>query len=394
MSVLKSWDIDLLASEKKTLLNFLGLYSFFAVIIIAIISFMYFNFQKDLMLQQKRATLQEYANSLILNLKDLHINFDKYQTYPRFKEFETAIYDSDKVKIFSTFKNQDVDFNKLLYISGDNIHFISRPESYYLGSKYIIVTIPVESSWLYNTYENITVFALTALLFMVIFGYFLLRLLLKPMKNALLLLDRFIKDTTHELNTPVSAILTNIEMINKNSVNDKTLKKINRIDTASKTISNIYQDLTYLTLNKKIMSKDEVLNLKPLINERVEYFKTLIQSKNIKIRLELNDAYLTIDKFKITKVIDNLLSNAIKYNKINGQIQIILTQNSLQINDSGIGIDKKRVKEIFKRYKRFDESVGGFGIGLSIVNMIAKEYNLQIDIDSQLKIGTKVKISW
>ena len=49
---------------------------------------------------------------------------------------------------------------------------------------------------------------------------------------------------------------------------------------------------------------------------------------------------------------------------------------------------------MFDRYSRFDKSVGGFGIGLNIVSMIAKEYNLQIDISSIENQETKVKISW
>jgi two-component system OmpR family sensor kinase len=80
------------------------------------------------------------------------------------------------------------------------------------------------------------------------------------MRDALHLLDRFIKDTTHELNTPISAIITNIEMIDKDSLDDKLARKINRIDIGAKTISNIYEDLTFLTLNNKIISQNEELN--------------------------------------------------------------------------------------------------------------------------------------
>ncbi len=53
------------------------------------------------------------------------------------------------------------------------------------------------------------------LIILAIFGLFFVRLFLKPMKNSIKLLDNFIKDTTHELNTPISAILANIEMIDK-----------------------------------------------------------------------------------------------------------------------------------------------------------------------------------
>jgi two-component system OmpR family sensor kinase len=392
--VLKSWDTDLLASEKKTLFNFLALYSFFTAVIIAFIAILYFNFQKDLMLQQKRALLQEYANTLILHLKDLHINFDKYQTYPRFLDFDSAIYDSDAKEIFSTLQNETVDLNKLLYLNDEKIHFISRPESYYLGSKYVVVSIPLQHGWLSQTYKSIAIFASFGLGFMLVFGYFLMRLLLKPMKNALYLLDNFIKDTTHELNTPISAILTNIEMIDYQALDEKQQTKLRRIQTASKTIANLYRDLTYLTLNHKIISRDETIDIKALLIERIEYFKTLFEAKKIHVNTDLGDARLFIDRLKITKLIDNLLSNAIKYNKINGHIDVRLEKNMLQISDTGIGIEPDKLKAVFTRYKRFNQSEGGFGIGLSIVNIIAKEYDIKIDIRSMPQKGTKVTLTW
>ena len=80
------------------------------------------------------------------------------------------------------------------------------------------------------------------------------------MRDALHLLDRFIKDTTHELNTPVTAIITNIEMIDKSLLDEKLAKKINRIEIGAKTISNIYEDLTFVTLNNQIISNNENIN--------------------------------------------------------------------------------------------------------------------------------------
>ncbi|XPV54039.1 MAG: sensor histidine kinase [Halarcobacter ebronensis] len=230
---------------------------------------------------------------------------------------------------------------------------------------------------------------------MVFFGYFLLKLFLKPMRDALHLLDRFIKDTTHELNTPVSAVITNVEMIDIDSLDEKLARKIKRIDTGAKTISNIYEDLTYLTLNNKIISQDENINLSKIVKQRVDYFKTLADVKRIEIKTSIKeDIFIFCDNKKISKLIDNLLSNAIKYNKVKGQIKVSLQENSLIIEDSGKGMSQTQVEQLFERYTRFDKSVGGFGIGLNIVSMIAKEYNLKINVQSQEKIGTKMEVTW
>jgi len=347
------------------------------------------------MLSQKRINLQNYANEFIVKLKQLHINFDKNQTYPRDSRFKTAIYDSDKKLIFSTLKSTEVELDNIVYLHDKSIHFIKEPESYYLGARYVILEIEDDQEWLFTLQQQILIFTSAGFIFMLLIGYFLLRLFLKPMRDAMHLLDRFIKDTTHELNTPISAIVANIEMINIDELDEKLARKIRRIDIGAKTVSTIYQDLTYLTLNNQIMSQNEKIDVSQIILQRVEYFTTLVNVKHIEFNLNIEkDVFLFIDVKKLSKLIDNLISNAIKYNKINGFINIKLKQNYLSIEDSGKGIKKEQLRRLYDRYSRFDKTVGGFGIGLNIVSMICKEYNLHIQINSQVKIGTKVELQW
>lgn len=395
MLVLKSLDIDLTKSEFRTFISFGFLYSFLILLILSSISFIYYKFQKDLMLQEKRHIMQEYSNDFIFRLKDLHINFDKYKYYPRDEKFNSAIFDSDKKLIFSTLKSKNINFDEVTYISDKYIHFVEKPESYYLGAKYIIVEIKDEQTWFYNMKNEIITYASFAFIILMIIGYFITSLFLKPMRDAFNLLDRFIKDTTHELNTPVCAIINNIEMIDKSKLDEKLAKKINRIDIGAKTISNIYEDLTFITLQNKIISQNEELNLSLIVYERVEYFKSLAKIKKIDFKLSIkDDIYLFCDSKKISKLIDNLLSNAIKYNKVLGVIKISLNENSLCIEDSGKGMNQKDLKSLFKRYSRFDKSVGGFGIGLNIVSLIAKEYNLKLEVSSEINKGTKIEVIW
>ena len=395
MLVLKNSGIDLTKSETRTLLGFSFLYSFLVLVILSVVSYLYYQFQKDLMLQEKRQVLQNYSNDLIFRLKDLHVNIDKNNIYPRDERFNSAIFDSNKKKIFSTLKSNDVSLDDIIYLSHNQIHFIKEPESYYLGSKYIIVEVLDDGIWFEVIRYKIGISFLLAFTFMMVLGYFILKQVLKPMRDALHLLDRFIKDTTHELNTPVTAIITNIEMIDKSSLDARLLKKINRIEIGAKTISNIYEDLTFVTLNNQIISKNEDINLSNLLKQRVDYFNSLATIKRVNFHLNIkDDVFIVCDIKKITKLIDNILSNAIKYNKIAGFIKVKLNYNILSIEDSGKGIEKENLKNLFERYSRFDKSVGGFGIGLNIVSLIAKEYNLKIDIKSQINVGTTVEITW
>ncbi|WP_200763701.1 sensor histidine kinase [Nitrosophilus alvini] len=394
MSVSKSLATNLLPIERRTLLAFLSLYTFLTLVILILVSVMYYNFQKDLMLSKTRPKLQEYAKELIYRLKEMHYNFPEDNHYPRYSSFKSAIYDADYVKIFSLLEKENVRFDKSIYKIGDKIHLIKQPDAYYLGTKYVVIEVDDDESWLKETKRNIIFYGSLFLLFMVGLGLFLTKLFLKPMRDTLMLLDNFIKDTTHELNTPVSAILANIETIDKTKLDNKTAKKINRIDIAARTISNIYHDLTFLTLNRAFESLKEKIDMKSLIKERVNFFKILADSKKIDFELYLDDSFIFADRKKIARLIDNILSNAIKYNKIGGKIKITLKKGYLCIEDTGIGIEKEKMDKIYDRYIRFDKSEGGFGIGLNIVKMIADEYNIDIKIKSEKDRGTKVILKW
>ena len=396
MSVLKNWDISLRQSEKKTLRSFFLLYLFFTIVLSLFMATYYYNTQKNLMLKDKRVEFSKYANDEIKKLKYLQINFNKVpRIYPRDKRFKSAIYDSVYVKIFSLLDTNKVDLNEDIYLQNGSIFYIKELESYYLGAKYVVIEVKDDGLWRKEVYNNLLIYGGIVLFALLLMGYFLLYLLLKPMREAIALLDRFIKDTTHELNTPISTILSNIELSDRGNIDEKLQKRLNRIKIGAKTISNLYQDLLFLTLSDKIESKKEDVDLKELFTERIEYFSLFFDSKKITLKQSLKDKVsLHVDKNRLTKLIDNLFSNAIKYNKIRGKIEVVLEDKYFYIKDSGRGIEEDKLEQIFKRYERADKSVGGFGIGLSIVSKIAHEEGLKVEISSIFKKETVVKVSW
>jgi two-component system, OmpR family, sensor kinase len=148
-------------------------------------------------------------------------------------------------------------------------------------------------------------------------------------------------------------------------------------------------------LNNQIISNNENINLSDVLRQRVDYFKSLANMKKITFKMYIKDnVFILCDMKKISKLIDNLLSNAIKYNKISGFIIVDLTDEGFSIEDSGKGISKENLENLFERYTRFDKSVGGFGIGLNIVSLITKEYDFKIDVESQINVGTKMSVKW
>jgi two-component system OmpR family sensor kinase len=361
---------------------------------IGLLSLFYYESQRQLMLSDKRASLAQYAYIQTKRLKVLHYFFPERTEYPRDPRFRSAIYDIEFNRIFSLNKVNRVNFDEEIYLEDGVIHFVKGLDTYYLGTRYLVIEVDNDGQWEVQVWKDIALYSLIAFILFMIFGLYLAKLFLKPMRDSIMLLDRFIKDTTHELNTPLSAILANIEMMDTDVMVEKNRKKLERINIAAKTVSTLYKDLTYLTLEQEKKNEDEVLDVREIIRDRVEYFDILAKSKQITFTLSLGDATIVMDRRKFTRVIDNLISNAIKYNKRNGEIRIVLEKDRLSVADTGIGIAEEKIPFVFDRYLRFNSSEGGFGVGLSIVKKILDEYNIRIEIESKEGVGTRMVLKW
>jgi len=385
---------SLLGSEKKSLLRFFALYVAMVTLLIIVISSYYYQTQEKLMLSNQRATLFKYAYIHAKRLKVLHHFFDERREYPRDPRFKSAIYDIEQKTIFSILDEPHVSFDKEIYMVGKHIHFLKSLDDFYLGTKHIIIEVEDDGIWKELIWKDIIGYGLFFFFFFMLFGLYLAKLFLKPMRDSIVLLDRFIKDTTHELNTPLSAILANIEMMDTEVMIEKNRTKLNRINIAAKTVSTLYKDLTYLTLEQEKENEDVEIDVKALIENRAEYFTILAQSKKLSYTFDLVPTMIFMDKRKFTRVIDNLISNAIKYNKRNGVVGFELHQGELVIWDTGIGIKESKVSFIFDRYIRFNKSEGGFGVGLSIVKKIIDEYGMHIEVISKEGEGTRMVLTW
>ena len=384
----------MLSSEKKVFRRFLTVYIILVTTVIVSISIIYYNSSVERIDLQYKSLMQEFASLQIKRIKWLHNHYPKYNKYPRDDRYNSAIYDLEYEEIFSTLKSKNIFFNKRLYFSGSYAVYVEVLSDYYLGAKYLFIEVPKNGALISKVYRNIAIYGLLAFIILFILGYYLAKMFIKPMKDSLDLLDCFIKDTTHEINTPISIINSNIEMLNLDNLSAKNRKKIDRVMIASRTLENIYKDLKFVTLSDIGRSLDSEFNLKDLIEERVDYFFMHMESKKIVKELKLEDFIVKGDRELYARFIDNIVSNAIKYNRVGGKIEISLSNGVLIIEDSGVGIDKRNIDLIFTRYSRFSEHEGGFGIGLSIVKRIAEFYNIKIEVQSEKNRGTRFIIKW
>ena len=379
-------------AENRTLRAFVLLYGVMALFILALIGTIYHSYSKELMLSTHRLSMQLEAESYIPRLMVWKDEGGRREAFPVDIAYHTAVYTKNGTPVVSYFDLPLRQFVPGIYKEGEQIHFVMAMGSY--GMKEMILGFETRDDglWLKAMWMNFLLYGgmlFTALLFL---GIVLSRLFIRPMREAVILLDNFIKDTTHELNTPVSTIVTNVETIDLAALDEKTRKKIRRI--AAKTIASIYEDLTYLVLHHKVAAVDEPLQIEEIVQERITYFSDHFAQKQLDVTLKLSACTLTADRNKIIRIIDNLLSNAVKYNRRGGRVEVVLDERKLQVSDSGKGIEASKVHQIFERYSRFDNSVGGFGIGLHIVASIVKEYGFKVEVESGPQKGTSITVFW
>lgn len=225
---------------------------------------------------------------------------------------------------------------------------------------------------------KIIFFSFIILLAILIIAYFIIRLSLRPLYRRIDFLNGFIRDTTHEINTPLSVILMSIEMFETDPQ-----KYLNNIKTASKTISTLYEDLTLVKFGGEEDNAVMTFSLSELVRDRLSYFGLNLEQKNINLNAQIAEVQLRSSYKKVRKIIDNLLSNAIKYCDENGDVGVNLTPSALTISNGGAGIAKENLSRIFDLYARFDERNGGFGIGLHIVKTFCDELGFKISCKSK-----------
>lgn len=224
------------------------------------------------------------------------------------------------------------------------------------------------------------------LLFATVFYYLLSKSLLQPLFKSEKEIQNLIKETLHEINTPVATIKMNTKMLQKKEQNPKNLERLERIETSCDNLLNLYNQMEY-SLKEKIDSVTvECFDINEIIEKSIEKFKDI--KKDIQIIYQPQSLMIETDKNGFERVIDNLISNGIKYNKPNGKINIFVEDNTLKISDTGIGIDTKNLFHVFDKYYQENSLNSGIGLGLNIVKAYCDKYKIDLKIDSTKDVGS------
>lgn len=271
---------------------------------------------------------------------------------------------------------------------------ISRGTELLIALVIYVVTMTVLLMAVYHFLEDwhfseFNFFIAGALVFLVAvgWGYILTALIFAPKKKMENTLTELSKNIIHELNIPLATIHANSTMLKKTLKDEKSLKRLQRIEDASSRLARLYDELVY-TITKEIHPiAKERFDVSKVVEESVAIFQE--QQRNI-FKLSLEPYMIEVDKIGFEQMLDNILSNAMKYSPKASLIKIVLDNNSLCVEDKGIGMTTSELLRIHERYFQSDENNEGEGIGLALVKTYCESENIAIHIKSAKNVGTSV----
>ena len=236
--------------------------------------------------------------------------------------------------------------------------------------------------------SNLSVLFIAAFLVSATGAYLLSKIVIEPIREHFEQLEKFSKETLHELNLPINTITTNVKMLRKSNHDEKSLKRLNRIEMACEMLQKRYNELDYLIKRQIQKELIEPFDAKELIEERVMILKEIYPSA--KFNTDLDSLSLKMDKMGFSKTIDNLIDNAIKYSATPATVNITLHDSELRISDKGVGMDDMELLRIFDRYYQSDAATPGFGIGLGLVKDYCDRHRIMLHVESKKGKGTSM----
>ncbi len=338
-----------------------------------------------------KLSLETQAKKIITSMQQYQ-NEDKVYHFPRYKEYKAALYTDKYQIVFTNLDFEPFSFTEGFHQKRNRYYYVyPLPDAYYFGASYLLISTMHAANNIYF-FAAMVMIAIVIALF--IFSFLLLRNFSRPFEKLNAQLDNFIKDSMHEINTPLSIINLNSDLFASKYGENKYLL---RMKSAAKTLATIYNDMDYLVKEGRVEHKKSSLNFSDFIQNRVDYFQEIANLKQILLHTNILPGLTrTFSKTKLQRIVDNTISNAIKYSNDDSNVEInVYTIDEhivFEVIDHGVGI--KDTSKIFSRYYRENEAKGGFGIGLNIVKKIIDEENILLEVSSALGEGTTFRYTF
>lgn len=210
---------------------------------------------------------------------------------------------------------------------------------------------------------------------------------------------QFFSDISHELKTPMSAIIGSVEILKRDGIESKEIFEefMDILLKESYRMQNIINDILELSRldQTRVKLNYQELDIKGIVKECLDLFEPLAKEKYISLIYHNQiDDLVSLDYTTIKTVLNNFISNAIKYSNdgiVTIKTKIVDNYFVLSVQDEGIGIPKDKLNNIYDRFYQVDKarsSKVSTGLGLSIVKKFVELNDGIIEVDSTLTIGS------
>ncbi|MDD2266858.1 HAMP domain-containing sensor histidine kinase [Sulfuricurvum sp.] len=377
----------MIVDEKKFVRRYSLIYT--CIVSVILLAPLYFYVKHKINMQEVRTEVElKSIQSHIINAMDsFGNNPDGTFEFPKFNSYQSGLYSNTFSTIYSQIKEPLPSFMPGYHSEGLSRFLITAlPPQKYFFADYLITETTISYT---DIFLEASIIAFGILVLILLLSFYFLNSFSVPFKRVNEKLDEFIKESMHEMNTPLSIINVNVDLFNSIYESNKYLS---RIKSATKSLATIYNDMDYLIKQNRIEYKDELIDFEAFVKERVEYFELICQLNNITLSLHADTrTHIRFNPTKLQRIVDNTLSNAIKFSHKNGKIDVYIHKNenggiSLVVQDYGQGI--KHPEKITNPYYREHEHKTGFGIGMNIVKSIIDKSDITLDIQSTYLKGS------
>ncbi len=217
---------------------------------------------------------------------------------------------------------------------------------------------------------------------------------MKRIKDFIEREKQFTRDASHELRTPVTIIKGALELLELSpEYQQKTIcRPIGRIKRSVQDMETTIETFLWLAREENQFDEKKLCHIENVAAVAIEENRYLLKGKSVLINISVKDKSKVEVSGPVLKIaITNLVRNAFHYT-MEGEINFTIRKKSIEISDTGLGIDKDVLKEVTQPHVRGKESKG-FGLGLSIVKRLCDRFEWQLNIESELGLGTKVKLT-
>jgi len=375
--------------ETNSFYSFLGLYIASSLLFISLVGYWYYEAQKSALINETYYKLEHLADVKSGEIIMAHMSGEPVKDVFVPKDITLALVDTSGKVVEGKLIDPEMAFETGYFEwNGYNILISDAPHEH-MNIKYVVVQSDMLSSQLAALQQTVLKVLALVFIFIIIVAWLLSKLFMKPVRERVDQIERFLNDITHELNTPISSLsMATDQALKQGECTEKTLRNVS---ISTKQLYDIYRSLTYLNFKKK-EEVFEVLQLDEILKKSVAYYKPLADIKRIAFETDIHETTCIVPESQITLLFGNLIGNAIKYSSQRSTIVITLKARVLTIKDEGIGIETDKQKEIFEKFKRGTSYSGGFGVGLNIVKSICDEHGIKIELDSELGVGTEFRL--